>query len=129
MSSRSSGSGAGRSGGAGTVVFNIGLGWFEDDAFVFEQLFLREFGEEPGRTVAGREAYARADQFFVNTSDKAFNNRATFFVLAIEDEDAGLKVEDDHTLVWLEPHEAVELLRHAAHAWAVAAWLRLRRKA
>jgi hypothetical protein len=37
----------GLSGGAGTVVFAIGLGWFEPDVFVFEQLFLREFGEEP----------------------------------------------------------------------------------
>jgi uncharacterized protein YprB with RNaseH-like and TPR domain len=37
----------GLSGGAGTVVFAIGLGWFDADAFVFEQLFLREFGEEP----------------------------------------------------------------------------------
>lgn len=45
----------GLAGGAGTVVFTIGLGWFEDrgDAagaagdFVFEQLFLRDFGEEP----------------------------------------------------------------------------------
>lgn len=36
----------GLSGGAGTVVFNLGLGWFEDDAFVLEQTFLRSFGEE-----------------------------------------------------------------------------------
>ncbi len=36
----------GLSGGAGTVVFNIGLGWFEEGAFVVEQTFLRDFGEE-----------------------------------------------------------------------------------
>jgi 8-oxo-dGTP diphosphatase len=35
-----------------------------------------------------------------------------------------LKVEDDHTLVWLDPRDAVVALRHDAHAWAVAAWLR-----
>lgn len=91
-----------------------------------EEAVVREFGEETGLKVAVRQAYAKADQFFVNTKDKAFNNRATFFVLAIEGEDAGLKVEDDHTLVWLDPHEAVARLRHEAHAWAVAAWLRLR---
>ncbi len=42
----------GLSGGAGTVVFAVGLGWFEPDAFVFEQLFLRDFGEEPAMLAA-----------------------------------------------------------------------------
>ena len=37
-----------------------------------------------------------------------------------------LKCEDDHTLVWMKPEVAVTRLRHDAHAWAVAAWLRLR---
>ncbi|MCA8976113.1 MAG: ribonuclease H-like domain-containing protein, partial [Planctomycetes bacterium] len=36
----------GLSGGAGTVVFNYGLGFFRGDEFVVEQLFLRDFGEE-----------------------------------------------------------------------------------
>lgn len=93
------------------------------------QAVVREFGEEAGLKVAVVEPYARADQFFVNTDGEAFNNRATFFVLRIEGAAAELKVEDDHTLVWLPPHEAVETLRHEAHAWAVAAWLRLRRRA
>lgn len=90
------------------------------------QAVVREFGEETGLTVTAGGAYARADQFFLNTDDQAFNNRATFFTLEIAGEDAGLKVEDDHTLVWLDSHEAVVALRHEAHAWAVAAWLRLR---
>ncbi len=94
-----------------------------------EEAVVREFGEETGLKVAVGGAYARADQFFVNTSGKAFNNRATFFILDIAGEDPALKVEDDHTLVWLEPHQAVEILRHEAHAWAVAAWLRLRPRA
>jgi 8-oxo-dGTP diphosphatase len=42
-------------------------------------------------------------------------------------EDAGLKIEDDHTLIWLPPVEALARLRHDAHAWAVSAWLRLQR--
>ena len=37
----------GLAGGAGTVVFNYGYAWFEGDELVFEQLFLRDFGEEP----------------------------------------------------------------------------------
>ncbi len=35
-----------------------------------------------------------------------------------------LKVEADHELVWITPHDALRRLRHDAHAWAVAAWLR-----
>lgn len=48
----------GLSGGAGTVVFVVGLGWFEAEAFVLEQFFLRDFGEEPAmlRAVAQRLA-------------------------------------------------------------------------
>jgi 8-oxo-dGTP diphosphatase len=34
------------------------------------------------------------------------------------------KVETDHELVWLHVHTALAELRHDAHAWAVAKWLR-----
>lgn len=37
----------GLAGGAGTVVFAYGLAFWRDDQFVVEQLFLRDFGEEP----------------------------------------------------------------------------------
>lgn len=36
----------GLSHGAGTVAFLIGLGWFEDDAFVMEQLLLDDYDQE-----------------------------------------------------------------------------------
>ena len=91
------------------------------------QAVVREFGEDSGLKVAPVEAYAQADQRFINTDGKAFNNRGTFFTLTLVGEDAGLKIEDDHTLVWLAPAEALVRLRHEAHAWAVAAWLRLKR--
>ena len=45
--------------------------------------------------------------------------------LAAADEPAA-KVEPDHELVWLHPHTALNELRHDAHAWAVAVWLRRR---
>lgn len=85
---------------------------------------VREFGEETGLKVAAGEIFARADQFFLNTEGRAFNNRGAFFTVAIEAEASGLKVEADHTLVWMEPLAAIAALRHEAHAWAVAAWLR-----
>jgi uncharacterized protein YprB with RNaseH-like and TPR domain len=42
----------GLSGGAGTVVFAVGLGWLAADALCFEQYFLRDFGEEPAMLAA-----------------------------------------------------------------------------
>jgi 8-oxo-dGTP diphosphatase len=91
------------------------------------QAVVREFGEEAGLRVRAGETYAHADQRFINTDGEAFNNRAAFFALTLLAEDAALKIEDDHTLVWLAPSEALVRLRHEAHAWAVAAWLRSRR--
>ena len=89
-----------------------------------EQGVVREFGEEAGLKVAVREPYAMADQFFVNTEGEAWNNRSAFFVLDVVAEDAALKIEEDHMLVWLSPLEAIAALRHDSHAWAVAAWMR-----
>ncbi|MFT4512121.1 MAG: hypothetical protein ACI89X_000962 [Planctomycetota bacterium] len=37
----------GLSGGAGTMVFAYGIAFYEGDELVLEQLFLRDFGEEP----------------------------------------------------------------------------------
>ena len=90
------------------------------------QAVVREFGEETGLKVAAGEAYAQADQYFVNTDGAAYDNRGTFFTVGIVAEAPELKIEDDHALVWLEPQAAVARLRHDAHAWAVTAWLRRR---
>jgi 8-oxo-dGTP diphosphatase len=91
-----------------------------------DQAVVREYGEETGLVVTAGRAYAEAGQYFVNTDGEAFNNLATFFTLELQAVDETLKCEDDHTLVWMKPHLAVVELRHEAHAWAVAAWLRLR---
>ena len=95
----------------------------EDEA----QAVVREYGEETGLKVAAGRLYARADQRFINTDDVAFNNRGAFLTLTMLGEDPALKIEDDHTLVWMPPLDAMARLRHEAHAWAVAAWLRQKR--
>jgi len=95
----------------------------EDEA----QAVVREYGEETGLKVAAGRLYARADQRFINTDDVAFNNRGAFLTLTMLGEDPALKIEDDHTLVWMPPLDAIARLRHEAHAWAVAAWLRQKR--
>lgn len=84
----------------------------------------REFAEETGLKVRPIACFVRADQFFINVGGVAYNNRGGFWTLEVEGEAPELKVEDDHALVWIAPDEAVRILRHDAHAWAVAAWLR-----
>ncbi|HWA60793.1 MAG TPA: NUDIX domain-containing protein [Caulobacteraceae bacterium] len=95
-----------------------------DEGESAEQALVREFGEETGLIVRPQAEIGRADQFFINTDGVAFNNRATLFAAEITGEGAHLKIEDDHELVWLDPPEALRRLRHDAHAWAVAAFLR-----
>ncbi|HEX7887378.1 MAG TPA: NUDIX domain-containing protein [Phenylobacterium sp.] len=94
-----------------------------------EQAVVREYGEETGLKVSVGQVFTAADQYFVNTDGEAFDNLATFFTLRLQGHEPRLKIEDDHTLVWAEPHEALAILRHEAHAWAVTAWLRLRARA
>jgi 8-oxo-dGTP diphosphatase len=89
---------------------------------------VRECGEEIGLVVALEpEPFTRADHFFVNNSGDHHNTRGAFFAGRVTGEDPSLKIEDDHTLVWVEPNEAIVRLDRDAHAWAVAAWLRLKR--
>ncbi|MFO7768541.1 MAG: ribonuclease H-like domain-containing protein [bacterium] len=45
----------GLAGGTGTYVFLLGLGWVEEERFVVEQLFLRDFSEEPAMLHRARE--------------------------------------------------------------------------
>lgn len=85
---------------------------------------VREFGEETGLVVRPVSLLARADQLTVKKSGKPVNNLSAFFEVEIVGRVPGLKIEADHTLVWLRPEYAFRRLRHASHAYAVGAWLR-----
>lgn len=86
----------------------------------------RECGEEAGLVVEiGREV-VRADHYFVNEKDVAKNTRGVFLAADLVREDPALKVEDDHALVWMGPHEALLRLDRESHVWALACWLRMR---
>lgn len=125
--------GIGQRGGliAAVRVAPVGLGsWIDlpgggiDPGEDAAQAVVREFGEETGLRIVPGEALIRADQFFVNTDGVPFNNRQTIFRVEIQADAPTLKVEEDHTLLWIDPNEALACLRHDSHAWAVAAWLR-----
>ena len=86
------------------------------------QACVREFGEETGLVVRPLRLLGRASQFLRTVDGEQVNNRCALFEAT--GEHAALKVEADHTLQWLDPHEALRVLRHDAHAWAVLAWMR-----
>lgn len=89
-----------------------------------EQAAAREFGEEAGLVVEIGDLVTCADHYFVNEKGKSRNTRGRFYAARLVREDPGLKVEDDHELIWVEPVEALRRLDRESHVWAVAAWLR-----
>jgi 8-oxo-dGTP diphosphatase len=89
-----------------------------------EAALAREVREETGLGLDGRtRLVARADHYWIKPDGARLLNRARYFGCARGGEDGG-KIEDDHELVWLEPMEAVRLMRHDAAAWAIGQWLR-----
>jgi 8-oxo-dGTP diphosphatase len=89
-----------------------------------EEALIREFGEETGLVVRAGGFVAQASQYFLTKGDDPVNNHCHFFTAEIAGAEQGLKIEQDHELVWLEPDQSLRRLRHEAHAWAVCAWLR-----
>jgi 8-oxo-dGTP diphosphatase len=88
------------------------------------QALIREFGEETGLVVTAGRRIAAIRQYFVLSDGEPVNNIAGVYRVEVTGADPSLKIEADHTLVWIDPDEAVRRLRHDGHAWAVAKWLR-----
>jgi 8-oxo-dGTP diphosphatase len=87
---------------------------------------IREFGEETGLIVSAGGEVARASQQFLTKDGEAVNNRCIFLRALVDGANPRLKIEQDHELVWMSSMEALRRLRHEAHAWGLAAWLRSR---
>lgn len=88
------------------------------------QALVREFIEETGMAIQPRDRLVETGQYFRKSDDTPVNNIGGIWTAELLSFDPAAKVEDDHELVWLEPLTALSSLRHAAHAWALAAWLR-----
>ena len=86
----------------------------------------REFCEETGWTVRPGALVTRAEQYTITRTGERRRNQSGFFLCDPVEMNGG-KIEDDHELVWLDPHEALTRLRHEAAAWAVTQWLRMGR--
>lgn len=89
-----------------------------------QEALVREFGEETGLVVEAGALVETVSQLFLKSDGQPVRNFGGVYVVKVTGEEPSLKVEDDHKLVWLDPQDAVVALRHDAHAWAVAAWLR-----
>jgi uncharacterized protein YprB with RNaseH-like and TPR domain len=59
-------------GGTGTLAFLIGLGWFEGDTFVTQQIFARDFAEEQAALVFLQDI-VRDKKFLITYNGKAFD--------------------------------------------------------
>jgi len=88
------------------------------------QALVREFVEETGLTVTPLNRIAEAGQYHLKSNGQPLYNVGGFWTASVAAENPDAKCEDDHTLVWLDPTVALSRLRHDAHAWAVAVWLR-----
>lgn len=88
------------------------------------QALIREFAEETGLRVQPLARLGEAAQRFRKTDGSPVNNIGGFWTVEVLDHDPSVQCEDDHELVWLDPLFALTRLRHQAHAWAVALWLR-----
>ena len=109
--------------GDGAAYFDLPGGAVDGDE-TEEQALIREYVEETGMTVRPLERIAEAGQYFRKSDGQPVNNVGGFWIAERLDLDPSRKVEDDHELVWLHPRTALAELRHDAHAWAVAKWLR-----
>lgn len=89
-----------------------------------EEAVAREFGEETGLAVQAGSLIETVSQHFLKSDGEPVLNQGGVYVVKVTGEAPGLKIEEDHQLVWLDPRDAVVALRHDAHAWAVAAWMR-----
>ncbi len=90
-----------------------------------EEALRREFVEETGVVLDAARLVAHADHYWIKPGGgpRVFN-RAAYFATSATSE-RGVKIEADHTPVWLDPLEAQKRMRHDAAAWAIAMWMRL----
>lgn len=88
------------------------------------EALVREFIEETGMMIQPLDRLVETGQYFRKSDDSPVNNVGGIWSAQLLSIDPSAKVEDDHELVWLDPLVALSSLRHDAHAWALAAWLR-----
>lgn len=113
-----------RIGKAAPFEYDLPGGGIEKDEDEASAL-IREFIEETGLTVWPNRPIGRAGQYWINRGEPR-NSLATFYEVELSAADQD-PTEPDHKLIWAAPLDAVSMLRHEAHAWAVMHWWRERK--
>jgi 8-oxo-dGTP diphosphatase len=88
-----------------------------------EECVKRECLEEIGFEVHIKTFLGRAKRYFYSPNDHLYYlNEGHFYVC--EGEKVYSPIEEDHLLSWIAPSDAIHLLVHDHHSWAVAEFLK-----
>ena len=89
-----------------------------------EQTLRREFVEESGLYVQAKRQIGVADELVYSQKEaRYFRKRGTFYEASKDGNRTDGDAEPDHRLIWLPASEAVAVLSHESHKWAVRALL------
>ncbi len=85
-----------------------------------EEALLREIQEEAGLLAQIDAFLGTAAEYFYDAGSGRFVNKVGhFFLISPYDQDLSLKVEDDHTLLWMPLEKAHPLMYHDIYRWAL----------
>lgn len=101
-------------------------GGMQEKGETIKRALMREYAEETGLKIKVGPLIARTRQYLIKPDGDRRLNRSSYYEVEIRKKSPAGKVEDCHTLVWLDPIEAQRRFRDDAAAWAVTAWLRAR---
>ena len=88
-----------------------------------EETITREVREECGLIIRPGSWRVQAIQLVYSTSEQTqFEKRSTFIEGVVDETLDPITSEADHELIWADADQAVGMLSHQSHSWAVEAW-------
>jgi ribosomal-protein-alanine N-acetyltransferase len=85
-----------------------------------EQTLHREMHEETGREIIIHRELGFAVEFVHSSVEGNFEKRCTFYQVRFADNGKPITIEPGTSLLWLSPADAIAMLTHESHRWAVA---------
>jgi RimJ/RimL family protein N-acetyltransferase/8-oxo-dGTP pyrophosphatase MutT (NUDIX family) len=90
-----------------------------------EQTLHRELLEETGRKVIIHHLLGQAIEFVHSTTEGNFEKHCTFFQCSFDPNAPASPPEPGTQILWLSPDDAIAVLSHESHRWAVAQTFRM----
>jgi len=85
-----------------------------------QQTLHRELLEETGRKLIIHRRLGEALEFVHSTTEGNFQKHCTFFHASFDPHAPSSPPEPGTQILWLTPHDAITVLTHESHRWAVA---------